>query len=169
MTNQYPEREYRYIWDVLYIKCSKCWIEKPIQWFSRDRQWKFWVRNDCKECRSKYNKGFRENNKDVLSVKGKKHRIEMAEKCGFNWDSFHKKTRRYIQTNWIKFKRCVVCGSDNHVIMHHPRYLAEDWDKIVACCLSCHRLIHEWKIKMKDEYIVALRDIVAQQSECGCH
>ena len=47
-------REHRYEWDVLYIKCPKCWERKPIDAFSKNSKRTFWIQSKCKECHRKY-------------------------------------------------------------------------------------------------------------------
>ena len=41
---------------VLYKECSKCGEVKHRAYFSSDRQKKYGLRSDCKECNSKYRK-----------------------------------------------------------------------------------------------------------------
>ena len=152
--NQYLARERRYIWDVLYIKCSKCWIEKPVDCFPKHNKWKFWVRNDCKECRNKYHRDFHRANKERLKEYKKKHDENKSLIFGINWDAIHKKTRRMIDKLWARPKECVICWQTAKIIAHHPDY--NKTYEIVFCCKSCHRLIHEWLIEVENRHITTL-------------
>ena len=152
--NQYPARKYRYIWDVLYIKCSKCWIEKSVDFFPKMKNRKFWVRNDCKECHNEYYRNFHKENKERLWKYKKKHDTQKSRELGIDWDAIHKKTRAMINKLWIRPEVCSICWKWDKIIAHHPDY--NKIYEVVFCCKPCHRLIHEWKIEVKDKDITIL-------------
>ena len=73
----YRNREYKYEWNTLYLKCVECWERKTDDSYCKQRWGKFWLRSQCKECQrlyrqlnkdrdSKYSKIYRENNKDKI-------------------------------------------------------------------------------------------------------
>lgn len=141
------DKEYKYDWDILYIKCSKCWIYKSVDSFAKDKKWKFWVRNDCKECRNAYNKNYRFINKEELNKSRKVRVSEKSKSLGFNWETFHKKTLVRAKTTWVIPSQCAICWKEGKIDIHHPSYKANDWNKVVFCCKSCHKNIHNWTIE----------------------
>ena len=47
-------------------KCNKCNIEKDISLFSKNKRYEDGLRKECKECRKKLTKIYRDNNKDKI-------------------------------------------------------------------------------------------------------
>ena len=56
-------------------KCSKCgrWLVASKVNFNKGKGYKYGLRSKCKECDGKYNKQYRENNKDRISKKNKQY------------------------------------------------------------------------------------------------
>lgn len=62
------EREYRYEWDTLYLKCTKCWEWKTLDWYYKCSTKRFWVHSHCRECiKNKMNKYYDDNKDKVLN------------------------------------------------------------------------------------------------------
>jgi hypothetical protein len=59
---------------------------------------------------------------------------------------FHKKARDYVRKHQIKPKQCPICWCKDNIVMHHPSYSEEDWNKVVFCCQWCHISIHNNQI-----------------------
>ena len=152
--NQYLAREYRYEWDILYLKCSKCWEYKTIDCFSKDKRLKFWVRNQCKECRKKECREYHTKNKEKIAKRSKEHNKKMSDKIWTERDKLHKKTRDIINKLWARPNKCPICWGWGEIIAHHPDY--NKIYEVVFCCKSCHNLIHNWTIEIKDKYITIL-------------
>ena len=155
-------REYKYNWDVLYLKCSKCWKWGELKDFPVRAWAEFWVRWQCKECRKKmarlsHQKWYENNeerakesfrkyhkeNKDKINYsvdnRTSKHSIDM----GFAWYSFHSKAKYFVRKHNLRPTTCPICWLEKDVVIHHPSYETFDkWSEIVFCCKSCHSLIH---------------------------
>ena len=85
------KREYKYEWDVLWLKCTQCWW-----WKTKDSYWKhklctFWVCTWCKSCereyrllhkkkKSEYDRLYREKNKEKIDLRVKKYYEDNKEK-----------------------------------------------------------------------------------------
>lgn len=152
--NQYPAREYRYEWGILYIKCAECWIEKTVDAFPKKKNCKFWVRRKCKECYKKQEREYRIRNKDKIAKYSGEHSKKMSDKIwARRWD-FHQKTRRIIDRLWIRPSTCCICWWWGEIVAHHPSY--DKIYEVVFCCKSCHNLIHNWTIKIEDKHITTL-------------
>lgn len=161
--------------DVIYKKCSKCWIEKPAtnEFFAIKQSWKYWVDSMCKECKKIYNKTirsiYRMKNKDIINDKNREwnrthkeyHKQYKEKRYKDNkqdqlskWDirrknkwysKLHWKTQSFIKKYNLRPKKCSVCWEENYIFSHHVNY--KYWNLIVWCCKSCHELIHSWKIQ----------------------
>ena len=53
-------------------KCNKCLIEKDISLFSRNIKNNDGLSNQCKECKKKASKIYRDNNKEKIRERNKK-------------------------------------------------------------------------------------------------
>lgn len=71
-------------------QCYKCGIELPIEMFDMKSSSKDGYDSICKECKSKYNKEYREKNKEMLREKAKQRRTE-------NRDAINAKKKEYYQ------------------------------------------------------------------------
>jgi len=93
--------------------CSKCKIEKPIEAFSKDKNKKDGLSNQCKECNAKYRIEYRKNNKYKL-------KIDMAKYYKINKDNLKIRNKEYrkIHKDEIKVK--------------HAEYYKNNRDKIHA-------------------------------------
>lgn len=161
------KREYRYEWDKLYQKCSKCWTWLPIDRFPKDKERPFWVRCNCIECykvkRSESHKKWYVKNKEYSNQSSReyhqknKERINLliknradrhSKELWFKWYRFHAKARYYIKRYSLKPKVCPICWKESNVYMHHPSYDNFDkWSEVVFCCNQCHMGIHNWEIE----------------------
>lgn len=171
-------KEYRYEWDTLYLKCTKCSKRKTLDRFPKDKSMKFWVRSACKECKNSsvrmsrrewYEKhkerikqhyvDYYNNNKQKI-IKRMNKKIESNNmSIWFDWYSFHWRTKYYIKKHNLRPDICPVCWVCRKIEAHHPFYREfSDWSYVVFCCKKCHKGIHNWEIKCP-EYINLL--------ECG--
>jgi hypothetical protein len=167
MSDQCKEREYKYEWDVLYIRCTQCGKWGTIDDFPRDKSKKFWTRSNCKICEvwrrkivhdkwyEKHKDEAKENMKEYHKLNKDKINRRMQNKVDahtnslwFDRYSFHAKTRYYAKIHNLKPHRCPICWSEDNIQMHHPSYDTFDkWSEVVFCCKWCHSKIHSWEIK----------------------
>ena len=164
MPNQYSwYRESKYVWDILYLKCTKCWKWGTVCDFHKSKRCLFWVKPDCKECRKKYsrdyrnshkeivrgyNNRYRSRNKEAISLYSKEHTSSLTNKLWFNWNTFHNKAKNYAKRHDLRPSRCPLCWAETQVEMHHPFYDNYDMRSLVVfCCSRCHKNIHTWNIK----------------------
>lgn len=50
MSNQYPPIKHHYEWDILYVECRKCWIDKDASNYRKDKSSMLWIEYICKDC-----------------------------------------------------------------------------------------------------------------------
>lgn len=153
--------------EIIYKKCTKCWIEKPAinEFYAFSKKWKFWFRSVCKKC----DKIYRMNNKDLIYAankrrekRNKEHRMFMKKIYYLNnredlikkwsirrkekwYQKVHKLTQAFIKENNLRPNKCSICWKLNYIFSHHTDY--NHWNLIVWCCQSCHELIHSWYIE----------------------
>ena len=166
-------REYKYEWDVLYVKCSKCWEFKTIDEYHKSKIWAFWTVWMCKLCMSSWqrkhydlNRDYKAKqqqdyywkNKERINNHKRQYRIDnistynqkrekINELIWFNRHTFHLRTINYIKKNWLRPTKCSICWDEWVIYSHHPSYAKfDDWSKVVFCCKSCHAQIHSWRI-----------------------
>jgi len=68
--------------------CTKCWVEKELSEYGKDKTWRLWRKSDCKECKRKYDKIYRWNNSDKKKINDKLYREN-------NKDSIIKYQKKY--------------------------------------------------------------------------
>ena len=150
--NQYWQREYRYEWDLLLLKCTKCWERLTSDKYNKDKSKSFWLRTECRECQHKrgvlYHRNNRdkiikkvkewgENNKDRVDWYKKKYRESHREKASecvkanykrhsdeswFNWGTFHTRAMQFVRKHRIRPNKCPICWDNKNIVMHHPSY-----------------------------------------------
>lgn len=164
MPNQYWwDREFRYEWDVLYLRCKKCWEWKIVDDYHNSKWSMFWVKSRCKECRKKYSREYRSSHKDKIresnrdyKLKNKceikeydtRYKVKFKMKNGFSIKTFHRRARDYANTHSLIPSCCSICWEWWEIELHHPSYKSfDEWSKVVFCCTRCHRNIHAWNIK----------------------
>ena len=107
------KREYRYEWDILWLKCTKCWEWKDTSSYSHSKWCMFWFHPVCKECiasykkewyiknidaRKQYLKDYYESNKDTI-----KNRVRLYEKE--NRDKVYERAKSYRHKNEDKMNQ----------------------------------------------------------------
>lgn len=167
MKNSISEREYKYKWDVMYMKCTICWERKIQGEFPKDKNKKFWTRSDCKECHRiknrEHHQKWYEKNKERSNESCREYHIKNRQKrlmesemnikrhtkeLWFSWTLFHSRARYYTKKHNLKPKNCKICWRHERIEIHHPSYKSmKDWSKVVFCCHYCHIWIHEWRIE----------------------
>ena len=212
-------REYKYEWDLLYLKCCWCGEWKATDCYSKNIKWLFGLKSICKDCVRKYhrankekesvyykeyyktnrekislrNKDYFANNRERILKRNKDYRDANAEKRNahnreyyssnrekmrmtsnvyyqnnkerlaqyrseynkrhndelwFNLATFHTKAEKYARNHSLIPWQCPICWNDEKVEMHHPSYEKyEYWWRVVFCCHSCHKQIHNWVIE----------------------
>lgn len=159
-------REYKYVWDVLYLKCTKCWERKTKDAFHKSKIMKFWVKAKCKDCRKYLSREYRKSHKDIVkrynSIYNKSHKEYLSkynnyldemhsDDLWFSWSSFHEKTKYYVLKHKLRPYKCSICWECGMIETHHPSYNSfDEWSKVVFCCRRCHKNIHAWNIKCPD-------------------
>lgn len=126
-------REYRYEWDVLYLKCSICWEWGTLDTHPKRKDKKFWVVAWCRKCnkqkRAKFywnhreeqlnsNREYVRKNRKMLSEKARercRNNREATNETVRNWRALHsdiikERTKRYLNDkseklwfNWRSF------------------------------------------------------------------
>lgn len=160
MVNQYTNtRERKMEWDVLYIKCTKCWVWKKEECFNREKWKMFWRKSSCKECKKEYNKRNKErineysrnyykSNKADIIKRINENVIHHSNELWFNRHSFHDRAKHYVRNHNLKPHKCSVCWTTCNVEMHHPSYECyEKRSEVVFCCKACHINIHLWLLE----------------------
>ena len=157
-------REYKYEWNELYLKCTKCWKWLTTNSFYKSSSKKFWVQTDCKEChrlnRRQYhirnrgednlrsreyyktnklridelNKKYRLMNRDKICLLLKNYRESRSNDVWFNWNTFHNREKRYVNKFWISKGSCSICWNNKNIVMHHPSYESYDDWSRVVFC-----------------------------------
>ena len=158
-------REYKYEWEVLYLKCSQCWEWLTIDEYHKDKSKKFWVRNECKNCNHKraseyyrlnkdkiirkvnkwtdenkdsvdgYKKKYRDTHKDEVSKCLKSNRENHTSELWFNRDTFHQRAIKFIRKNNLRPTECPICWSNKNIVSHHPSY--DSYDKWSSVVFCC--------------------------------
>lgn len=168
MANQHTNpRQYKIVWNVLFIKCNVCWEWLKKEDYPKDKDKLFWVRSNCKKCqkvkmkayhekwyednKEKQRKNFRnyhESNKDRILERNKNKVLEHTESIWFDRYKFHDTAKRYVRVHNLRPKQCTICWEFGNIEMHHPSYKSfEEWSKVVFCCKKCHRNIHNWYLE----------------------
>ena len=166
MPNQYWDREYKYLWNTLYLKCKECWEWKLINDYHKSKWYMFWVKPRCKECRKKYSREYRSSHKDMIKESNReyklrnkceikeyltRYRVRFKMKNWFNIKAFHNRARDYANTHSLMPSCCSICWGWWEIELHHPSYKSfDEWSKVVFCCRRCHKNIHAWNIKCPD-------------------
>ena len=85
------KREYKYEWDILYLKCTKCGERKVKDSYWPHKMCSFWVNTRCKDCEKKYrelnkihkaeyDRLYRERNKEKIDLRVKEYYENNREK-----------------------------------------------------------------------------------------
>ena len=176
-------REYKYEWDILYLKCNKCWRFLTTENYNKDRSKLFWFRTNCNDCRriwrasyyklnkskileywgiwSKknkmkidgYKKKYRENNKIKVAKCQKNNREKHNNELWFNWDIFHQKAIKYVKKYKLRPKKCPICRSDKNIVMHHPSYNSYEDWSKVVFCC-------QWCHKLIHKWEIKCPDVI---------
>jgi hypothetical protein len=77
--------------------CTKCGEEKLLEEFTNTKKGKYGKAGECKLCRKKYGKQYREANKEKLAERGKQYRKDNKEKIA-------EKGKRYYEENKEHYK-----------------------------------------------------------------
>lgn len=73
------KREYKYEWDVLWLKCTKCWERNDASFYNNQKKWKFWLSSICKECKRKERIEHRERYKEYFKEYAKANKDRLRE------------------------------------------------------------------------------------------
>lgn len=100
------------------IKCTKCNIEKPVEEFAmRENGWR---RKECKDCKKKMNREYREQNLERLRQYDKERRPE--------GDEYRKQyAKEYYKANRERFLEYVKRYSEEH--KEHLKEKAKEYHK----------------------------------------
>lgn len=101
-----------------------------------------------------------EKNRELIYFKEKQRVNEMGY-----WEA-HFKTQWVIRKKWIRPKTCSLCWCGWRIVSHHPNY--EEWNRVVFCCNSCHRLIHNGLLKVPEEKIVTICERIWDKRAIRC-
>lgn len=131
MTNQYRDREYKYIWDVLYIKCMECWEWFTKDWFHKKIGWKFWTQPKCKKCSIKWQREYHNENKDMINKKQRDYwnknkkwlNEHQREYSKLHRDELNEKAKRFREENKEKIVKNVISNT-----LKHNNELWFNWD-----------------------------------------
>ena len=149
-------------------RCKECSYKKAkaIQKRYRDSH-----KDRTHEYNLKYNREHRDEirekrrgNREKENIARKLYRLQHKEEVNkrkreqmhtkwYGW--IHQRTARLVKKLWIRPDYCQICWHKGAVVSHHPTY--DKPYEIVFCCPSCHTLIHQWKLEIKDEYKILLK------------
>lgn len=85
-------REYKYEWDVLYLKCTQCGKRWTVNDYQKCKRRKFWLQPWCKACNRIKRVKFYWENKERLTILNKEY-------CKNNREKLSKRTREYCRKN----------------------------------------------------------------------
>ena len=129
------KREYKYEWDILLVKCTKCGGWNTIDFYPKHPWCMFWVRPQCKICynqqkkkydNSEYKKAYREKNKEKIAEYHRNYREK-------NKDLLRKKRKIYVENNKEKIaesKRRYVELNKEKIANHNKEYCLLNKEKI---------------------------------------
>lgn len=152
-------REYKYEWDVLYTKCTKCWKWGDETFFYNDEYSKFGRSSSCRECRrvrygkekelvNKQYRNYYDNNKTEIIKRIRNNEATHTGNMWFSRWAFHDRAIHFVRRNWLRPSKCSICWREWKTEMHHPSYECyEKWSEVIFCCKLCHRNIHLWRIE----------------------
>ena len=148
-------------WDII-VKCSKCWIFKPLGAFYKNKRAALGIDYICKECQKQVCSLYYKNNRKKIlaqtAKRQKEHPKEMREKRmrrrekkkAKNWidpRELQWRAKDYIKRNGLRPTKCPICNKTGVIDFHHTNYDAiEKWHIGIFCCRDCHSKIHLWKI-----------------------
>lgn len=127
--------------------CNRCLLLQPITNFTRHPRLKDGYFNQCKECRSEYDRAYREKNREALA---EKKRIRMSTEEGRAKAAHHARLHRKRNPQKVsarvkleyavkigKLERlpCQYCGDPNSQA-HHEDYA--DPLNVLWACRKCH-------------------------------
>lgn len=100
-------REYRYEWDVLYLKCSICWEWGTLDTHPKRKDKKFWVVAWCRKCNKQKRAKFYWNHRDEqlnankeYSIKNRRILSDKArERCRKNKEATNARAREWRRSH----------------------------------------------------------------------
>lgn len=147
--------------------CIKCNELLPLTDFGRCKANKDGLLNTCRECKSKYNKiyknknklkirktmfDWRVNNRDKMKEYNEKWRkINKKHILGYNYEylikyperhNAHMFIHRMLKQGILEVKPCEVCGNVNAEAHHYLGYEKKHWLDVKWLCESHHRQEH---------------------------
>lgn len=161
--------------DVIYRKCTKCWVGKPrtLEFFYKNKRSWDWLNYICKECCKEssrvnwyiyYDKNKKEiwekhkiyykNNIKYKKEYRKKYYLNNKEKILQQTNERRKNmwrwkirqtTQLFIKKHSLRPVKCSICWKEDYIYSHHVNYNKRNL--IVRCCRSCHNMIHSWSIQ----------------------
>ena len=150
--------------------CTKCGMEKPIYQFNNQKAGKYGKRANCRDCQNAYNRAYKQTERgielrrkwkrsEVGKENNKRYRERNAETIKAYWHTEKYKESRKKRADKQRFGgnrikalerdnyKCVVCGSDYCVQVHHKDGLGRnkpkeqknnDLDNLITLCARCH-------------------------------
>ena len=78
----------------VFKRCTKCgrWVVANSMNFYKDKNGKYGLNSQCKECKNKYDKKYREEHKEAIAEKNKKYRKQ-------NKEAIAEKNKKYYEEN----------------------------------------------------------------------
>lgn len=126
--------------------CGVCHLEKELNEFRKDSKYKDGRGCQCRECKKKVEKDWREKNRKKRRKKQrdyyKKNRIKISKNRRLNYDPIKGKARWLAKI--IKSGKCLFCDLTGE--RHHKDY-SHQLD-IVFLCKSHHKQVHDGTIKV---------------------
>lgn len=139
-------REHRYEWDILYIKCPKCWERKPIDAFSKSSKRTFWIQSKCKECHRKYHIANKEKIRDRARKYYWDNRDDVLDKHKKYWAE-NKETRQKYNKNYYITNR-------DDIIKNSIEYYHKNKEAILANVEKYRKNNKEELNKKQKEYYI---------------
>lgn len=107
--------------------CKKCNKLKPENQFNKNKSYKDELRTDCRECQSKYNKEWFQQNRDVRNAQ------KLRDQANHR-DRVHARNLAYNKVPLEK--KCESCSSTENLHRHHPDYTKPL--EVITFCETCH-------------------------------
>lgn len=149
-------------------RCGQCKKDLPIVEFSKSKANRDGLQTTCKECKSIYNKKYRQENREKMKEYNRTWKEENPDKHR----EYRASVRRRYKEEWKAYLKpivdlsCSKCGYDEHFValdFHHvsnkdfgiatmlqnkptdanKTAMRKEIEKCIVLCSNCHR-VHHW-------------------------
>lgn len=179
------KREYKYEWDILLLKCTKCGEYKDKDSFYKHKRALFWLASKCKECYKEYSeqnkvgikeykKLYYQKNKDKLLKEFKNYRLSHADKISAykkeysikNKTELSLKNKKYYEENkeeLLKKQKEYRAINKDKISDYYKKYYILNQDKLREYKCLYNRLNREKIADKKRKYRQIYKDKISQR------